>query len=761
MRALIFFFVFLLSIPCLTQAETETLEKVSLQLQWKHQFEFAGFYAAIEKGFYRDDGLEVEIREFVAGSNPVQEVLDGKADFGISYSTLVADYLQGKPVVLLANIFKHGALVLISQKELTTPPDLIGRTIMKRGSEESLRSSGNTMIFQHYDMSLSDITAVESNNNIDAFINGDIDGALAFITNEPYKLDKKNIEYNIFTPTNYGAHFYDVNILTSKHYLNKHPEQTQAFRRASIKGWEYALAHSDEIVDLILTKYNTQNKSKAALIYEAKVTKDLILPEIYKIGSIDCNVLDEIAENFVNSGKVANDSDFNFSGFLFNQTCSIDDSIKLTLTEKQYLKSKQEIKVCVDPDWMPLESIQGTKHIGMAADYMNIIEDHLQTPIILVPTETWTESLKYVETHKCDILSLAMETSERKKYLNFTQPYLVSPLVIATTTDKIFISELKKVQREKLGIVKGYAHIELLKQQYPLINLIEVASVEEGLESVASGDLFGFIDNLTIIGFQIQKNYIGTLKISGRIGQDFELGIGVRNDDLLLLGILDKAISAIDEKSKQSILNQWISINYQQGFDYALFWKILAVIALFLVFIMNRYQTLKFYNAKLEKLSTTDPLTKLYNRRYLNTNIERAYNLAKRYSTPFSIILMDIDDFKKVNDTQGHDEGDNVLLKVADVLLKQSRKNDIVGRWGGEEFLIICSHSDVNAAKVVAEKICRTIEKELFAQDTPITASFGIAEFQNNENYDRLVINADKALYKAKEMGKNRVVVFH
>jgi len=378
-----------------------------------------------------------------------------------------------------------------------------------------------------------------------------------------------------------------------------------------------------------------------------------------------------------------------------------------------------------------------------------------------VPTETWTESLEYVKNRQCDILSLAMATPERNKYLNFTQPYQNIPLVIATKTDKFFIADIQDVQHEKLAMVKGYAHTELLRQQYPSINLREVISIDEGLNLVKKGELFGFIGNLSTIGYQIQKNYIGTLKISGRIEQNFELGIGVRNDDLLLLDILDKAINSIDEKSKQKILNQWVSISYQKGFDYTLFWQIFTAIAVLFAFILFRYQTLKFYNAKLKKLSTTDPLTKLYNRRHLNLNIEHAYSLAKRYATPFSVIIMDIDDFKKVNDNYGHDEGDHVLTKVADILLKHSRKNDIVGRWGGEEFLIICSHSNVKAAKIVAEKICRMVEKEVSVQETTITASFGVAEFRNEEKHDQLIINADKALYVAKGQGKNRVVAFH
>jgi len=739
--------------------QAEPLEKVSLQLQWKHQFEFAGFYAAIEKGYYHEEGLELELKESLPGINPVQDVINGKADFGISYSSLVSDYLQGKPVVLLANIFKHAALVLISQKELDKPSDLIGKTVI--GNELSLHNSGITMMLNRFDVSLSDISIVEPVNNIDAFVNKEADALTAFITNEPYQLNQKNIKYNIFSPSNYGAQFYDVNIFTSLDYKNTHSEQIRSFRRASIKGWEYALAHSDEIINLILTKYNTQNKTKEALVYEAEITKSLILPKVYPIGSVDCNILNGMAENFVRLGLANEDSDLKFKEFLFDQSCSKDESVDLTELEGAYLKSKKEIKVCVDPSWMPFESIQNSKHIGMAADYMQIIESRLQTPIKLVMTKTWSNSLEAVKAHQCDILSLAMETPERSQYLNFTKPYLVIPLVIATKVDKFFVTDINEVINEKLGVVKDYSFVEILKEQYPTINLVEVTSIEEGLKLVDKGELFGFIGNVTTIGYQMQKEYFGSLKISGRIGQNWELGVGVRKDDMVLLSILDKAISSINEKTKQKIFNQWVSIKFEQGFNYDLFWKLLAFIAVVFIFILYRYQTLRFYNAKLEKLSTTDPLTNLYNRRYLNKHIKNAYNLANRYSTPFSIILMDIDNFKNVNDSYGHDEGDIVLKKVSSILLKQSRSNDIVGRWGGEEFLIICSHSHSEAATVVAEKVCRTIEKEVLCQNNSITASFGVAEFKHEDKYGQLVINADKALYQAKDEGKNRVVVFN
>ncbi|MFK5894561.1 MAG: diguanylate cyclase [Pseudomonadota bacterium] len=763
MRSLLTLLRCLLFAPLLlhsTLLHATALESVSLQLQWKHQFENAGFYAAIEKGFYKDEGLRVELREIKSGINPLQEVLQGKANFGLSYSSLITDYLKGKPIVMLANIFKHSALVIIAQKELDLPSDLIGKKIM--GSEFELKNSGITMMFNRFKMNINDVTVIESSHTIDAFVEKRIDAMTAFITNQPYLLNLKKIRYTIHNPTSYGSQFYDVNLFTSAQEVKKHPERTAAFRRASIKGWKYALSHSDEIIQLILEKYNSQNKSIGALRYEAEITKSLILPKIYGVGSIDCQILNEMAENFISQGMAPAGSDLKFRHFLLNKNCSAPQS-NITFEEQQYLNNREDIKVCVDPNWMPFEQIKDGKYIGMSADYMRVIEKDLQTPIIMVPTQSWAESIEYAKLRKCDIFSLVMATPERKKYMNFTQPYLVVPLVIATTTDKFFIADLDEVLDKKLGIVKDYAFAELLKLQYPSINLVEVDTLDEGLKKVENKLLFGMIDNLTTIGYQMQKKYIGTLKIAGRIGKNWELGIGVRNDDLMLLDILEKAIHRIDEKTKQEILNQWMSITYEQPKDYSLLWKSFAVLGIVFILIFYRYRVgtkynkdLKKLNQQLKKTSITDPLTKIYNRRFIDSSIQSAFDLAKRYQTPFSIILLDIDDFKQVNDAYGHVNGDIVLQKIAEILLLYSRKNDVVGRWGGEEFLILCSLSESEGAIKMAEKLRKKIVQEVFDFDLSITASFGITEYRSDDNNDTIITRVDKALYQAKNEGKNR-----
>jgi diguanylate cyclase (GGDEF)-like protein/PAS domain S-box-containing protein len=161
---------------------------------------------------------------------------------------------------------------------------------------------------------------------------------------------------------------------------------------------------------------------------------------------------------------------------------------------------------------------------------------------------------------------------------------------------------------------------------------------------------------------------------------------------------------------------------------------------------------------ELERLSITDKLTGLNNRLKLDQVLRYELSQFQRYGTSFSVILMDLDDFKKVNDTYGHITGDKVLIKLADILRENVRDSDTCGRWGGEEFLIIVPKANEEEAAHVAEKLRKNIEEEKFSIEKPVTASVGVACIEADSSITKLLSNADKALYKAKKSGKNIVV---
>ncbi|QFU22848.1 diguanylate cyclase [Shewanella eurypsychrophilus] len=161
---------------------------------------------------------------------------------------------------------------------------------------------------------------------------------------------------------------------------------------------------------------------------------------------------------------------------------------------------------------------------------------------------------------------------------------------------------------------------------------------------------------------------------------------------------------------------------------------------------------------EIERLSVTDTLTGLNNRRRLDDLFSQEYDRFNRYKRQFSMILLDIDHFKQVNDKYGHKIGDKVLIEMGEVLASNVRKNDLVGRWGGEEFLLICPETTIDGAIKLAEKIRLLIEKTEFTEVKKVTSSFGVTVAVKGDSDENMFIRADNALYKAKSNGRNCVV---
>lgn len=168
---------------------------------------------------------------------------------------------------------------------------------------------------------------------------------------------------------------------------------------------------------------------------------------------------------------------------------------------------------------------------------------------------------------------------------------------------------------------------------------------------------------------------------------------------------------------------------------------------------------LKDSNDELTRLSVTDRLTGLFNRRKLDELLAEETARCARYGGNFGVVLLDIDHFKLVNDTYGHQVGDDVLTTFAKVLSSHTRESDVVGRWGGEEFLIVCRETDRDGVAALAEKLRATVQETPFPVVGNKTASFGVAVFDGEESMKDLVSRADGALYAAKEGGRNRVEI--
>ncbi|MCW8945421.1 MAG: transporter substrate-binding domain-containing protein [Sedimenticola sp.] len=455
--------------------------------------------------------------------------------------------------------------------------------------------------------------------------------------------------------------------------------------------------------------------------------------------------------------------------------------VSFTDKERAYLKQRKVIRMCVVPDWMPYESIDDHGKLqGMTADFIQLLEVRLGTRWELVPTATWGETLAEAKARNCDVITLAAHTPERETYLRFTTPYMDFPSVIATRSEELFVESIGQVKNRRLGVVKDYAIGDTLRQRYPDINLVEVESVQDGLSKVRSKVIFGFIDSAPTIGYAIRQLGYPDVKIAGKTEFVRELSMAVRNDDPLLYSVIDKAVRATTVEDRQKIYSKWITVEYVSEVNYLLIGKILLAVVLVLSFFVFQNRRLARFNREirianeeaalnnalllektkeLEELSITDRLTQVYNRIKLEEVFRQEIRRAERYGLSFSVIMLGIDGFKQVNDKFGHPVGDKVLVDVANVLRSGIRVTDTLGRWGGEEFFIICPETDREGASQLAESLCLRMSQYHFTKIGRLTASFGVAVYHSGEQENDLVRRADAALYQAKELGKNRVEV--
>ena len=275
--------------------------------------------------------------------------------------------------------------------------------------------------------------------------------------------------------------------------------------------------------------------------------------------------------------------------------------IDLTYQEKEYLRDKKSIKMCVDPNWMPYEKIEKGKHIGLASDFMQLVSQKIDTPINLVKTKSWDESIQKAKNRECDIFSMASITKDRLKYMNFTEPYITSQLVVATKNSEIYIDDINEYLDKSFGAVKGYSLIKTLKVQYPTIKVVEVDSVNDGLSKVERGEIFAYLDNNIVIMYEIQKYFLGRVAITGKVDKTIDYGVGTRNDEPILNEIFNKAILSIDRKQKQYIINSWVNLKSQK-IDYTLVRQIISLSIIIMIIGLSMVLILRSKNRNLNKI---------------------------------------------------------------------------------------------------------------------------------------------------------------
>ncbi|WP_347986765.1 diguanylate cyclase [Methylomonas sp. AM2-LC] len=531
--------------------ETPSGDSVDIQLRWHHQFQFAGYYAALEKGFYQDEGFTVNLHAGDPEHQPVTEVLSGHALYAEGNSEVLYQRLLGKPLVALAVIFQHSPSILLVRKEsgITGADGLRNKKIMLMNVTED---ADFLTVFLREGIPLNQLNIVPSSYNINDLITGKVDAFNSYITNEPYLLKQQNIAYNIIDPSQYGVDFYSDILFTTEKELHDHPQRVAAIKRATLKGWRYAMDHPQEIIELLKSKYAV-SKSIEHLNYEATTMRALIYPDLIEIGHMNTDRWQRMADTFVRAGLVSNTN--TLQGFIYAPHA-----------EEKW------------PRWL--------------------------LPMLLVG---------------------------------------VVLLVFAVIVGFYFF----RMHRDMLD-----AQTKLLEVNNQLTNeIIERKAVEDSLRKSES-----------------------------------------------------------------------------------------------------QYQ----------RLAHIDYLTGLSNRRYFMEQAEAEFTRIIRYGGELSLLMLDLDNFKLINDRYGHQSGDLVLQMFGSLARATVRDIDVIGRLGGEEFAIILPETSENKAIEVAERFRDLVSQAVVTVeegiDIQFTVSIGVATLnQSCVSLSKLFVEADQALYKAKSEGRNRV----
>lgn len=271
--------------PCAAAQAKDDTTPVRVQLKWYHSFQFAGYYAAELQGHYREAGLNVTLLEGAPDKEPIAAVLGGKAEFGVQGPALLLARLNGKPVVAVAAIFQHSPYVLLTRADsgIVTPSQLAGKRMMI--SEGHSEFEIDAMLLRE-GVPLSSIQISPYSWRLQDLIDGKTDAIPAYITDEPFRLEQRGIKVNVISAVNYGIDFYGDTLFTSEEFAGENPDLVRRFRQASLRGWEYAMANHDALVEHILALPTASKDShdRASLHFEARAMDKLILPDVVEIG---------------------------------------------------------------------------------------------------------------------------------------------------------------------------------------------------------------------------------------------------------------------------------------------------------------------------------------------------------------------------------------------------------------------------------------------------------------------------------------------
>ncbi|NVN99465.1 MAG: ABC transporter substrate-binding protein [Geobacteraceae bacterium] len=276
------------------------LEKATIQLKWLHHYQFAGYYMALEKGFYREEGLDVTIREGGPTAEVEKDVAAGRADFGTGTSALLVDRARGADFVVVGQVFQHSPAIFMTPRKsgIRSVRDMAGKRFMYANQHGDMQA-----LLKKHLIDEKQIIKVPHRGDPRDLIEGKADVMLAYSFNEPYIMELAGEPYFTFSPMSFGIDFYGDNFFTTGKNVTERPGFVSAFRKATLRGWQYALQNREETAEVILAKY-PRGLSREHLLFEADQMDTLIQPLMIELGYQSPTRWQRISETYAELGMI-------------------------------------------------------------------------------------------------------------------------------------------------------------------------------------------------------------------------------------------------------------------------------------------------------------------------------------------------------------------------------------------------------------------------------------------------------------------------
>ena len=442
-------------------------------------------------------------------------------------------------------------------------------------------------------------------------------------------------------------------------------------------------------------------------------------------------------------------------------------------------EQSNDVTYCIDPNWAPYEAIRNGIHVGISAQYMQLISEISELTFTLVPTESWQQSLEYVQQGKCQVIPMLNTSDYRKQFLDFSVPYFEAPNVLVAKAGMPMLQGYSGVGNRTVGIVQGYRQVEYISRHYPGLRLKLIPSEEEGLKQLANDEFDVMVGSLMSVNMHINNLKLKDLNIVGYAEPFDSLAFGVNKSYGHLVDKLNFAIERIPETRKVEIYKQWNNVQVRYSRNYmVMILSTIIVILIFLLFILRNRNvggykriinqkndeigalqaTLLEKNKTLAFLSAHDTVTGLYNRNHMIQRAEEEISRFHRFHTTASLIVIELIPVSEDRDAIEPAAREEALKAVATNCLNTVREVDVVSRFSGEQFIILCPQTELEAAKTLADRLleCTSTHHTIV---TNFKTAMGLSELRESEEFTEWFERTMKALYQSKRQGYGNVSV--